>query len=257
MSTSQGQFVWCELATTDTASATTFYRSVIGWGAQDAGMADHPYTILSAGETPVGGLMALPQPARDAGAPPRWYGYIAVDDVDAVAARVKAAGGAIHRAGDDIPGVGRFAVVADPQGAPFVLFRPLDPGQAPPARGTAPGHVGWHELHAADWQSAFAFYADLFGWTKAEAFDMGAMGIYQLFAIGGVSVGGMMTRHDAKAAPAWLHYFRVDHIDAAVTRVKDAGGQVLNGPDQVPGGEWIAQCRDPQGAMFAMVSPDR
>lgn len=257
MSTSHGQFVWYELMTTDTAAATAFYGSVIGWTAKDAGVPDRQYTILSAAEAGVGGLMELPQAARDAGAGPAWLGYVAVDDVDAIVARVKNAGGAIHHPADDIPGVGRFAFVSDPQGAAFELIKPLTTGEAPPAAGSTPGRVGWHELFAADRESAFAFYADLFGWTKAEAIDMGPMGIYQLFASGGVPVGGMMTKPEGTPAPAWRYYFNVDDIDAAVTRVKDAAGQVLNGPQQVPGGQWVAQCLDPQGAMFGMVGPDR
>lgn len=257
MSTSQGQFVWCELMTIDAGSATQFYRAVIGWSAKDAGMPGWQYTLLSAGETQMGGLMELPQPARDAGARPGWIGYVAVDDVDAVAGRVEQEGGAIRRAAGDIPGVGRFAIVTDPQGAAFTLFKGMEAGASPPAAGSTPGRVGWHELHAADWEAAFAFYAGLFGWTKGEALDMGPMGTYQLFAIGGVPAGGMMTKSDAAPAPYWLYYFNVDEIGAAVTRVKDSGGQVLNGPHQVPGGSWIAQCVDPQGAMFAIVGPDR
>lgn len=257
MSTSHGRFVWYELMTTDAAAATEFYSSVLGWTARDAGMSDKPYTILSAGETMVGGLLDLPQSARDAGARPGWIGYIAVEDVDAYAARVQHAGGTIHRAPEDIPGVGRFAVAGDPQKAAFVLFSPSGTGQAPPDTGRAPGHVGWHELQAADWQTAFAFYADLFGWTKDEAIDMGPMGTYQIFTIAGTQAGGMMTKTDAQSRPFWLYYFNVAEIDAAVARVKDAGGQVVHGPQQVPGGMWIAQGLDPQGVLFAVVAPTR
>jgi predicted enzyme related to lactoylglutathione lyase len=254
MSSFHGRFVWCELMTTDAAAATEFYRSVIGWNAKDAGMTGDPYTILSAGEVGTAGLMELPQPARDAGMRPGWLGYVWADDLDATAARVAAAGGAVHRTGD-IPGVGRFAVVGDPQGAVLVLFHGMNPEQEPPPAGSTPGRVGWHELHATDREAAFAFYAGLFGWTKTDAIDMGAMGIYQLFATGGTTVGGMMTRQPPVPAPFWLYYFNVEAIGAAVDRVKAAGGQVLNGPHQVPGGSWIAQCMDPQGAMFAIVAP--
>lgn len=257
MSNPNGNFVWYELMTTDAEAAAAFYRDVIGWSTQDAGMPDISYTILSAGKTSVGGLMRLPPEAAEAGARPGWIGYVGVDDVDAFAARVTQAGGVIHRAPDDIPGVGRFAVVADPQGASFILFRPSagEQGESP-APGT-PGHTGWHELHAGDRESAFAFYSDLFGWTKAEAVDMGPMGIYQTFATGGAPVGGMMTRTEAAQTPFWLYYFNVDDIETAVARVKDKGGQVLNGPHQVPGGSWIAHCLDPQRAMFAVVGPHR
>ena len=258
MSTSTGHFVWCELMTTDAESATAFYRAVIGWNAHDAGASHVRYTILSAGDTGVAGLIEMPQSVRDAGRRPGWIGYVGVEDVDAFAARVHEAGGGIHRRAEDIPGVGRFAVVADPQGAAFTLFKPLGGDAAPPA-GATPGRVGWHELHAADREAAFAFYAGLFGWTKTEAIDLGPMGIYQTFATGGPTgdamVGGMMTKTDAIPAPTWLYYFNVDDTGAAITRVRDSGGQVVNGPHQVPGGSWIAQCLDPQGAMFAVVGP--
>ena len=190
------------------------------------------------------------------GARPMWMGYIGVDDVDAFAQRVTAAGGAVRRPPEDIPGVGRFAVVADPDGAGFMLFRGVGEMPAPAAGGTA-GHIGWHELHAGNGERAFAFYSGLFGWTKAEAMDMGPMGVYQLFATGGAPVGGMMTKTADMPMPAWLYYFNVDAVDAAMARVKDAGGQVVNGPMEVPGGSWIAQCTDPQGAMFAMVGAKR
>jgi hypothetical protein len=257
MSTSQGQFVWYELMTTDTAAATAFYQTVIGWTARDAGVADMDYTILSAGDVAVGGLMALPQPAGEAGPRPGWIGYIAVDDVDATAARVAAAGGSVHREPSDIPNVGRFAVVGDPQGASFILFRPLPGGPPPTPAAQTPGRIGWHELHAAEWEAAFAFYAGLFGWTKSDTIDMGPMGIYQTFASdpGGAMNGGMMTKAEAVPAPYWLYYFNVEDIDAAVKRTEAAGGSVLNGPHQVPGGSWIVQARDPQGAVFAVVGP--
>jgi hypothetical protein len=112
-------------------------------------------------------------------------------------------------------------------------------------------------LHAGDGASAFAFYSGLFGWTKAEAVDMGPMGIYQTFASGGAAIGGMMTKMPDAPAPFWLYYFNVDAIDAAVARAKDSGGSIVLEPHQVPGGSWIAQCLDPQGALFAMVAARR
>ena len=257
MSSNHGTFVWYDVMTSDTRAAESFYRSVVGWDAQGSGMVDRSYTIFSMGPTMVGGLMPIPEEARAMGARPVWMGYIGVDDVDACAVRVAAAGGAIHRAPEDIPGVGRFAVAADPHGATFALFRgSSDQGPAPAAPGT-PGHIGWHELRAGDGASAFAFYSGLFGWTKAEGIDMGPMGIYQTFATGGAPVGGMMTRTPDTPAPSWLYYFNVEAVDAATTRVNDGGGQVINGPMQVPGGSCIVQCLDPQGAMFEMVGAKR
>ena len=256
MAATANSFVWYELMTSDLTAAETFYKGVVGWATQDAGMPE-PYTMVLAGGRAIGGLMTIPEEARKMGAPPCWVGYIGVPDVDAAAARVQAAGGALHRAPDDIPGVGRFAVVADPQGAGFMLFKGnMDEAPPAPPPGTA-GTVGWHELHAGDGASAWDFYAGQFGWTKDSAMDMGPMGLYQLFCTGGEAVGGMMTKVPEMPVAAWLYYFNVDAIDAAAQRVTSAGGKVVNGPMEVPGGQWIINATDPQGAMFALVAPKR
>src|SRR4051794_14828834 len=196
MPASPNAFVWYELMTPDPDAAEAFYRAVVGWGARDAGQGGWRYPLLAAGDRPVAGLMGLPPEACVAGARPGWLGYIGVDDVDAAADGVRRAGGAIRREPDDIPGAGRFAVAADPQGATFMLFKVFKPnaGDGAPAPAGTPGHVGWRELYAADGPRAFDFYVDRFGWTKADALDMGPMGVYQLFAAGGVAIGGMMNK---------------------------------------------------------------
>lgn len=254
MASPHGTFVWYELVTTDADAAETFYKSVIGWNAQDAGYPDFRYTLLSVGDTQMAGLMTLPQEARDAGARPGWLGYVAVDGVDDYTARCLKGGGMVHRAPADIPGVGRFAIVADPQGAVIVLFKGT--GTSPPAPVNTPGFAGWRELLAADGTAAFEFYSGLFGWTKGDAVDIGPMGTYQLFAMaeGGEPIGGMMTKPPDVPAPFWTYYFQVDGIEAAVARINAAGGTIINGPMEVPGGSWIVQALDPQGAMFALVS---
>ena len=259
MPTPASPFVWYELMTFDAPAAEAFYRSVIGWQTADAGMPGMKYTLLSVGESAIAGLMDLPAEARAAGARPGWLGYIAVDDVDARLAQVLQAGGAMHHPAQDIPGVGRFATVADPQGAVFCLFKGDSDVQPPQPAVDTPGTVGWHELYASDLDSVWPFYSSLFGWTKDEAIDMGAMGVYQLFAGGAgcPAIGGMMTRPPQVPQPGWLYYITAEAIDAAAARVTNAGGQVLSGPMEVPGGSWIVQGLDPQGAMFAMVAPKR
>lgn len=254
MTATPASFVWYEIMTTDRAAAEAFYRAVLGWETQacDGGM---PYTVALAGGRPAAGLMDLPEEARAAGMPPAWLGYVGVADVDAAADGVRRAGGAVHRPPADLPGIGRFAVVADPQGAVFMLFRPDRADEPVPPM--SPGHVSWHELYATDWQEAFAFYASRFGWTKDEALDMGPMGTYQLFAAGGPATGGMMNRPAGMPVAAWLFYFGVPAIDDAVQRVTAHGGHVLNGPMEVPGGAFVVQALDPQGAMFALVAPRR
>jgi predicted enzyme related to lactoylglutathione lyase len=253
---STGKFVWYDLMTTDTKGAEAFYGSVLGWDAKASGMpGQSDYTLLFAGPDMVGGLMPIPADAGP-GMPPCWSGYIGVDDVDAYAQRVKAAGGAIQRPPTDIPGIGRFAVVADPQGAVFLLFKGMT-GEEPPQTPKTSGHICWRELFAGNVEQALAFYAGLFGWAKGEAHDIGPMGTYQIFVIDGTRYGGMMTRPTQTPGPFWLYYFSVAAMDAAAAKVTAGGGRIINGPMQVPGGGWIAQCMDPQGAMFALASDTR
>ncbi|ASY64285.1 putative hydroxylase [Sinorhizobium sojae CCBAU 05684] len=251
-----GNFVWYELMTTDTKAAEAFYKKVVGWDARDADMPGVDYTLFSMGDHLVAGLMTMPEGALELNVPPAWLGYVAVDDVDTAAARLAGEGGTVHREPDDIPGVGRFAIVTDPHGAAFALFKGT--GEPPPSLDQmAPGNIGWHELMAGELDSAFAFYSKLFGWTKDQAMDMGEMGVYQLFAHNGQAIGGMMTKPKEVPAPYWLYYFNVEALDAAIDRAQSEGAQVVVEPMEVPGGAWIVQCTDPQGAFFALVAPKR
>lgn len=245
-------FVWYELMTSDLAAAETFYSAVLGWRTHDAGMPDMRYTLVDASEGQVAGMMTLPAEAAGMGTKPGWTGYIGVADCDAAARGVVEAGGAVHRQPEDIPGVGRFAVVADPNGAGFCLFQAGSEEQSPAFKPGKPGHAGWNELHASDWQTCWDFYAGQFGWAKAEGMDMGPMGIYQLSSAGGDPIGAMYTDPQLPH-PAWLFYWCVDDIDDAGSRLTGAGGTIVEGPHKVPGDAWIIQARDPQGAAFALV----
>ncbi len=251
-----GEFVWYDLVTTDLAAAEAFYKSVVGWEASDSGLPGAKYMILSIGDKPIGGMMAIPAEAGQM--PPAWNAHVAVDDVDAAAAKAASLGGKVLRGPENIPEVGRFAVIADPHGAVIMIFKGSMENPPPKPEPMSPGSFGWHELMAGDLDSAWEFYASMFGWTKDEPFDMGEMGIYQLFSVGGQQVGGMMTKPaDMPAPPFWLYYINVEAIDAAVQRVAAAGGRVVLEPMEVPGGSWIVQCLDPQGAMFAMAATKR
>lgn len=248
-----GTFIWCDLATGDPDAASRFYEAVVGWSAEPS--PEHPeYRLLKRDGHVGGGLMALPTPAQ--GETPRWSGYVHVADVDETADAIRQNGGRVHFGPNDIPHVGRFAVVADPQGAAFMILAPLPRDEAPaePPMGTA-GTVAWRELHATDWAAVFPFYAERFGWEKDIAIDMGEMGAYQTFRVGGQNVGGMM--NDASAAPCWHYYFAVPDIDAAHAAIGSNGGRVLNGPDEIPGGGFALKAVDPQGAVFGLAGPRR
>jgi predicted enzyme related to lactoylglutathione lyase len=248
---SHGRFAWYELITTDVEAAKAFYTNVIGWGTLDASAPGRVYTLFTAGKALVSGLMDLPEDARKMGGKPSWVGYVEVDDVDATANRIKRLGGVVHVPPTDVSNISRFSIFSDPQAARLALFKWLNPGQDQPAELGAPGRVGWHELLADDWEKALAFYGELFGWQKADA-DIGKIGTYQLFSAGGQTIGGMLNKPAVIPVPFWLYYFNISDIDAAAQRVTTGGGQILDGPLEMPGGSWIVQCADPQGAIFAL-----
>lgn len=252
-----GKFVWYDLLTTDTEAAIAFYTEVIGWGTE-ASQGQMPYTMFTAQGAALGGVMPLPTEA--VGAPPHWIGYVGVDDIEARTQRVKALGGVVHRPVDDIPGVGRFSVVADPQGAVFALFQPKPGDEAPSLARNAPGAMSWAELNTTDWESAWRFYASLFGWENTSAMDLGRdLGTYFMFKAegepGDASMGGMSNVATAMGVPPhWLFYANVPSIEPALARVREKGGKVMNGPMPVPGGGIVAQCADPQGGYFALYA---
>jgi predicted enzyme related to lactoylglutathione lyase len=251
------EFFWYELMTTDVPAAENFYKNVVGWTSQPFQGSGVDYIVFNAGERAVSGVMLLPEEAKAMGTPPCWMGYIHAKDTNAATDAVKKAGGAVYREPSDIPEVGRFSVVADPQGAAFMLMTPNGPDQ-PPAPPATSGHVGWHELYAGDYKDAFDFYSKQFGWNKVQDFDMGEMGIYRLFGYGSdQSVGGMMTKPPQMPAPAWQFYFNVDDIQAGAKRITDNGGTITFGPMEVPGGSWVVNAQDPQGAHFALLAAQK
>src|SRR5579863_6099945 len=198
-----------------------------------------------------GGLMTQPESARQSGAPPSWLIYIGTPDVDGTAAAAERLGGKVLKAPADIPSVGRYAVLADPQGATFAVFTP----NPPPAGAALATDFTWHELATSDQHGAMTFYAELFGWSRGPAHDMGPAGTYQLIEHGGAQVGGAYKLMDTSKPPHWLTYIRVASVDKAAAAAKAAGGRVTQGPMEVPGGSRIAQILDPQGGAFAVHEP--
>jgi predicted enzyme related to lactoylglutathione lyase len=253
MSGNRGRFVWYELLSTDTAAAATFYGDVLGWSARDTSTAAFAYTILAAGGAAVCGLMDLPVEGRRMGARPRWIGYVAVDDADAAAERVKHRGGAVYVPPTD-SNIGRISIVADPQTATLAVVQGLKLDEARPRTLDEVGCVGWHELFAADSRMALAFYAEMFGWEEVPS-EPGPVASYRMFSAGGDTIGGMFNKLPRVPMPFWVYYFNVADLDRAMASVKAGGGQVVHGPTDLPGGASIARCVDPQGAMFALRGP--
>jgi uncharacterized protein len=248
-----GRPLWYELTTTDRAAAETFYKTVVGWTTAPFEGAPQPYTMWMRGEQPVGGVMTLPDELKAAGVPPHWMMYIGVPKLEEASSHVERLGGSMLSPIIDVPTVGRMRAVKDRQGAAFSIYEPAAPPTRPEALPDV-GETSWHELYTTDAASAMSFYHDLFGWKSTETMDMGPMGKYYMFGRELGSMGGMMTKTPdmAQIPNSWLLYFRVPDVHAAIDRVKANGGAILNGPMEVPGGDWIVQAADPQGGAFAL-----
>ncbi len=257
------KFIWYELMTSDLDAALDFYTRVVGWTSEDhasGALNGTRYAVLATEGQGVAGALQLTPEMMARGARPGWMGYIHAADVDARAKAIAAAGGTVHVPPTDIPGVGRFALVVDPGGAYFYIMTPAPPdgGELRELPPQTPGCFSWRELYSSlGDKAAFEFYSTQFGWETMHEMPMGEMGTYRIFGADGVQMGGMLRKRDAMPASTWAFYTNVDAIDAAVERVKANGGQLLGGPLDVPGGSWIVQCLDPQGAHFSLVAPTR
>jgi len=264
MSNPAGSFIWYELMTTDPDAAARFYGAVVGWqivGHAEPGAAMDYRMIVRDDGGNAGGVLGLKAEHTASGARPAWLGYLSVTDVDAALAAIGADGGTTIMPPMDLP-VGRIAMVADPQGAPFYLMKPVPPaGQEDMTSDVfspdQPQRVRWNELRTSDPQAALAFYGKHFGIEQAGAMDMGAMGSYQFIAKAGTTIGAVMRRPEQMPMSTWGYYICVDDIDRALAEVTAGGGQVLMGPMEIPGGEFSLNGIDPQGAHFGLVGPRR
>jgi predicted enzyme related to lactoylglutathione lyase len=248
-----GKVLWYELLTTDVKAAEKFYADIVGWTTApfEGGGGGEPYDVLSRpGGGGIGGVMPIP---KGMNFPPHWGMYIGVPKLEEAVADIERHGGSTLSPLIQVPQVGRMRTMRDPQGAAFSILEPAMPG-TPENRTPEIGDVSWHELYTTDAAAALKFYGDVFGWPATEALDMGEMGKYYMFGSGERFGGGMMNKPPemAHVPTAWGFYFRVPDVHAAAERVKAGGGKILNGPMEVPGGDWVVNCMDPQGAAFGL-----
>jgi len=251
-----GTFVWYELLSSDPDAAQRFYADVLGWAFEDSGHADMDYHYFRAPDGDgIGGLMR-----RTDGMPggSSWLGYIAVDDVDAAIERIEANGGQVHMPAKDVPQVGRIAMVADGQGGSFYLMRgassQLSRSFVGPEQAT-PGHAVWNELSSPDTARAVDFYAATLDWRQEGSMPLGERGDYLFMHAGAIGVGGFMGGTPTDPPDGWTHYFLVADLDEAIDRIAAGGGKLVNGPDEIPGGDFSIGALDPQGARFGLVGP--
>lgn len=260
MANNTGRLVWYELLTSDPKAAVAFYTEVVGWKTQPFGEGSD-YTMWVGSQGPLGGVTKMPEQAKAMSAPPYWQANVMVQNLDESVAKVKQLGGKVYHV-EAVPTVGRFAVIADPQGAVLAIFQPE--GEMAPHDITKDGEFSWNELSTTDYEAGFAFYNQVVGWQKLGEFSMGPMGTYLLWGRDGKQLGGMMKMPpnmktpDGRAVPPnWMYYVTTSDLDAALARAKAKGATVLNGPMEVPGGQRVVQLMDPQGAAFALVTPPK
>ena len=254
----RGDFIWYELMTPDPEGSKDFYDAVVGWTIGEPAAEFNGYRMIGRSDGKfAGGVLPLNDEMQKHGARPTWLGYVLVADVDRSVASIEAAGGKALMPATDIPHVGRIAMVADPQGAPFYVMKPLPPADDPNAKSDvfspdAQQRVGWNELSTSDPAAARRFYGDQFGWTSDEFMSMGENGEYRFFDHHGQRLGAVAGTMDGQQ-PHWRYYIRVPSIASARKTAEAKGGKIAMGPMQVPTGDYIVIGFDPQGAEFALV----
>lgn len=245
-----GQFSWYDLMTPDSAAAKKFYPSVTGWSTEEWDKAD--YTMWTAGGVPFGGMNPISPEQTAEGIRPHWLAYVTVDDIGRATQKVASLGGRVMHE-EEIPDVGRFAIIQDPQGAMLAIIKSATP--SPGWDGTPSlGRFSWHELMTTDYRAAFEFYRQLLGWEKISEFDMGPAGMYLMYGMKGRRFGGMYNRGQERVnvPPSWLFYANVKDVERAAAAAKKVGGTIIVGPMDVPGGDRVAVGIDAQGATFAV-----
>ena len=240
-----GRFCWHELSSPDVAKSRQFYGDLFGWtySEMDMGPAG-TYTLARQGDRDVGGIM---KHDASTGAPPCWLAYATSPDVDKLAERAGKMGGKVIAPPMDIPNVGRFTIVADPQGGVLGALKGTSETEDP---APAAGRWCWDELGAADPKKAFAFYSELYGWGVKEM-EMGPAGTYRILQREGKDAGGIGPQHEG-APVMWLSYVQVDDVDASAAKAGKLGGKVLQGGFDVPNIGRMAVIADPHGAVFAL-----
>lgn len=242
-------FVWHDLMSTNPEVAEPFHTQLFGFEADAMEMMD--YHVLKAGGAGFGGIMKWDRE----GIPSHWIGHILVGSVDETGARATELGGQVVDGPRDLPNIGRFSVIMDPQGAAFVIFEKahadMPMNEAVPME--AEGKVLWNELMTTDVDGAVAFYTGLFGWGT-QVTDVGT-GPYTMGTLNGVPIVGIFEKPADVPVSSWAPYFHVADIDGALAKAGELGGQVMMPVMEVPTVGKLAWIADPTGAATAIMQP--
>jgi len=246
-----GTFCWAELATTNQKAATTFYTQLFGWTANESPMPDgSTYTLLEKDGEQVAALYQQDPKRTPPGMPPAWLSYLATENADATAAKVKASGGQVHAEPFDVMDYGRMAVCADNGGATFAVWQAK--ANIGFGRTQEPGSLAWVQLNTPDPGGSTPFYGQVFGWTNRRD-PMPQGGEYVTWMQGGQQVGGGMPMPKGAGPAHWLLYFGSADVDSDAAKAQKLGGKTMVPPMDIPGVGRFAVFTDPQGAFFAIV----
>ncbi len=252
--TSQGpwpsRFVWHDMMTTDAERSARFYCSLFGWQFDERVMQGSVYRMILAGPGPIGGII------EEKGIPfPNWLPYIAVDDVDTTAKKITANGGKVCVGPMEIPNTGRLAIVNDPLGAWFAIYKGNAESAGADPDQPVPGRICWNELLSTDAEAAQRFYSAVFGW-QPQPKDMGPYGLYRIQMLGDKQAAGLMQNPQNGAPSAWLSYFLTMHLQGDTELAKSLGGTPLMENAPIPGLGAFSMLKDPTGAVFALFEPN-
>lgn len=245
----QGTFSWADLSTTDQDGARSFYTELFGWQAQEFPMGEGmTYTMLFLDGKAVGALSQIGPEFQEQGMTSHWNTYVTVDNVDEMTRKAGELGATVIEQPFDVFDQGRMSLIQDPSGGMLALWQPINNIGAGILH--VPGAMTWNELLTRDAEAAQAFFSDLFGW-RGERQENG----YVLLFDGDRQAGGMMPIDEewGDAPSNWMVYFAVDDVDEKARRAEELGGQVLNGPFDLPTGGRMAVIQDPQGAVFSVM----
>lgn len=250
----QRRFVWFDLMSTNPEASLRFHTELLGWEVTVRDMGGYDYPMFSGSGHGIGGLVTLDP---GAGIPSHWVAYLECGDVDGTVERVKALGGQGCVPPTDIPGVGRFAVVEDPQSAIFSPFASHHGDSPIPAQAKV-GQVCWSELMTPDVNHAAAFYSALCGWDSdhAEMLMGDEVVHYRVMSHRGSRFAGIMPMPEGtNARPLWMNYIKVEDVDDVAARAQVLDGKVHISPRHLPSVGRFAMLSDPAGAVLSVCSP--
>lgn len=248
-----GTFCWADLSSTDYDATHKFYSELLGWEFNKMDMGEgNSYTMLKVGNDEIGGMYPMDEKQRTMGMPSYWTSYILVEDVDASAEKAQSLGATIMMPPFDVGQFGRMAIIQDPSGAAFALWKDR---QGESSATTGVGTFCWNELLTEDTEKAGEFYTKFLGWEQ-EAMPFSEMK-YDVFKEDGAPKAGMMTLPaEAKAngaPPHWLLYVSVADCDGTVEKAKQLGGGVCMPPMDFEGVGRGAVLTDPTGGVFGII----